>query len=90
MADLPYSTPIDAFTVERLLPLLSTAMIALVEEGDTWLTEPIIGWLQTEARMRRAQILGEDIAALARAALVVLRNRQLPQPVLEDITPPKL
>ena len=65
---------IDAGTAAHLLPLLTSAIVALVENSDAWLTEAA-GWDETEARFRRIEALGEDIAALARAGSVVLRNR---------------
>jgi hypothetical protein len=66
--------PIDAETADQLLPLLASAIVALVEESDIWLTAPLpIG--DVGARFSRAEALGEDIAALARAGRVVLRNR---------------
>lgn len=67
---------IDAYTADRLLSLLMSAMTVLVENSDIWLTEPLPGERsKAEARFIQAEALGEDIAALARAGRVVLRNR---------------
>jgi hypothetical protein len=66
--------PIDAETADQLLPLLVSAIVALVEESDVWLVEPLPSE-RAQAKFIRAETLGEDIAALARAGRVVLRNR---------------
>lgn len=71
--------PLDLFdptTADRLLPLLISAVTALVENSDVWLTEPFEP-AYVDARFTRIEALGEDIAALARAGRAVMRNRNV-------------
>ena len=67
---------IDDGTADRLLPLLISAITALVENGDVWLTTPTpAARAAADAHLARVEALGHDIAALAQAGRVVLRNR---------------
>jgi hypothetical protein len=70
----PPPNMLDATTADQLLPLLISAVTALVENSDVWLPEPVEP-AEVEARFTRVEVLGEDIAALARTGRAVSQNR---------------